>query len=270
PAYLGSLATSDASFTLLIAIATLAAARLAQRPSLLRALALWLALGLGAGNKLSPLLASMPLGALGLWLLFSDAVPRRDMPRDRLGWMLTITPLATTLIFLGCYPYFWPDPIDRTRNLFAFRVREMQAQAADWPTMAEPSRLEALRRVALNFTQRYSILGSVGSALEPALGRRPAFPPLELLAALTGVAIWWRTAFTRGLRSPAVLAFVTLGGQVAVTILGMRSEFDRYHAPMALMGAIAFGVLTGWLTPRISTRLSRRSSSRDHSSTVAA
>ena len=30
-----------------------------------------------------------------------------------------------------------------------------------------------------------------------------------------------------------------LGGQVLVTILGMRSEFDRYHVPMAILGAVA-------------------------------
>jgi hypothetical protein len=38
-----------------------------------------------------------------------------------------------------------------------------------------------------------------------------------------------------------------LGGQVIVTILGMRSEFDRYHVPMALFGAVAVAVALEWL-----------------------
>ncbi len=270
PAYLGSLATSDASFTLLVALATLCAARLAEKPTILRGLALGVALGLGAGNKLSPLLASIPLGALGCWLLFLDWQSRRDIPRDRLGWLLAATPLITTAVFLGCYPYFWPDPVDRTRNLFAFRVREMRAQATDWPVMAVPTRFEALRRVAENFTQRYSILGAVGMALEPLLGKRPAPPPLEMIAALGGIAVWWTSALRQGLRSPATLAFVTLGGQVAVTILGMRSEFDRYHAPMALLGAIALGALAGWAWPRLRDRLHGRRSTTDHDVTPAA
>ncbi|MFM9106289.1 MAG: glycosyltransferase family 39 protein [Chloroflexota bacterium] len=264
PAYLGSIATSDASFTLLVALAALCAARLAARPTLLRGLALGIALGLGAGNKLSPLLASVPLGALGCWLLLTDLRQRQAVPRDRLGWLLAATPLVTIAVFLGCYPYFWPDPVDRVRNLFAFRVREMRAQATDWPVMAVPTRWEALRRVALNFSERYSLLGGAAQALEPLLGRRIAPPPLELFAALAGVAAWGAEAARRGPRSPAALAFVALGGQVAVTILGMRSEFDRYHAPMAVMGAVAFGALAGAVLPRLAARLPRRAAAGHH------
>jgi hypothetical protein len=38
-----------------------------------------------------------------------------------------------------------------------------------------------------------------------------------------------------------------LGGQVLVTILGMRAEFDRYHVPMAVLGAVAAAVALEWL-----------------------
>jgi hypothetical protein len=41
-----------------------------------------------------------------------------------------------------------------------------------------------------------------------------------------------------------------LGGQVLITILGMRSEFDRYHVPMALLGAVAAAVALEWLAWR--------------------
>ena len=47
--------------------------------------------------------------------------------------------------------------------------------------------------------------------------------------------------------SPRALALAVLGGQVLVTILGMRSEFDRYHVPMALLGAVAAAVALEWL-----------------------
>jgi hypothetical protein len=263
PPYLGSLATSDASFTLLIALATLAAARLAERPAAGRMILLGVLLGLGTGNKLSPLLTAVVLGAFSGVLLLHDALARRAFPRDRLGWLLATTPIIATAVFIGCYPYFWPDPVDRVRNLFTFRMREMQAQATDWPVMAVPSRLEALRRIALNFTERYSILGGLGWAVEPVIGRRITPPPLELAAAIAGVGVMGANAFHRGLRSPAMLVFVTLGGQVAVTVMGMRSEFDRYHAPMALLGAVAFGALAGAMLPLVAAGLRRSRATPD-------
>jgi hypothetical protein len=48
-----------------------------------------------------------------------------------------------------------------------------------------------------------------------------------------------REALRTGWLSAPMLALAVLGGQVMVTILGMRSEFDRYHLPAALLGAVA-------------------------------
>jgi hypothetical protein len=36
-------------------------------------------------------------------------------------------------------------------------------------------------------------------------------------------------------------------GLAAVTILGMRSEFDRYHLPIGLLGVIALVTALDWL-----------------------
>jgi hypothetical protein len=47
--------------------------------------------------------------------------------------------------------------------------------------------------------------------------------------------------------SPRALVLAVLGGHVLVTILGMRFEFDRYHVPMAILGAIAAAVALEWL-----------------------
>jgi hypothetical protein len=58
------------------------------------------------------------------------------------------------------------------------------------------------------------------------------------------------SAIRAGPYSPSMLALAVLGGQVAVTILGMRSEFDRYHLPMALLGAISAAVMLHWIAVR--------------------
>jgi hypothetical protein len=55
------------------------------------------------------------------------------------------------------------------------------------------------------------------------------------------------SAVRDGPYSLRALVLAVLGGQVLVTILGMRSEFDRYHVPMALLGTVAAAVAVEWL-----------------------
>lgn len=254
-AYIGSIATADAAFGLLIALAALAAARLGRRPTVAAALALGVALGLGGGAKLSPLLVAPVVGALGAVLLGLDALRRRGIPRDRLGWLLASVPFVALVVFVASYPYLWPDPIGRTRNLVEFRTGEMQAQATDWPVMAVPTRIEALRRIGVNFSDRYSVAGVVDRAGQALGGRAFGFAAFDLLAALAGLLLWTATALRRGPRDPAALALLVLLTQVAVTVGGMRSEFDRYHVPMALLGAVAIGLLVAAVVPRLQRAL---------------
>ncbi|MCC7025029.1 MAG: hypothetical protein IT338_19515, partial [Thermomicrobiales bacterium] len=115
----------------------------------------------------------------------------------------------------------------------------------DWPVMAVPTRLEALQRVALNFTERFNLIDAISDWVFGA----PAPLPLraaEFVVAATGIAVMTAGAIRAGLSSPRMLALAVLGGQVAVTILGMRSEFDRYHLPMALLGAVSATVMLEW------------------------
>jgi hypothetical protein len=51
-----------------------------------------------------------------------------------------------------------------------------------------------------------------------------------------------RDALRAGWLSAESLVLAVLGGQVIVTILGMRAEFDRYHLPAALLGAVGMCV----------------------------
>lgn len=248
--YVGSLATSDAVLGLLVALAALAGAALAARPSWPRAALLGGLLGLGASAKLSPFFVSLPLATLGAALLIAAAIRARRVPsprRDPLPWALIALPLVAAATFVASYPYLWPDPIGRTGNLFAFRIREMAQQSADWPVMAVPTRGEALRRVGVNFDERFSILGGLAAAA----GLRGRPPAIELLLAVAGGVVLLGLAVARGGRSPTALVLLVLGGQVAVTVVGMRSEFDRYHVPMMLLGATAIGGVVGETLPRL-------------------
>ena len=241
--YIGSIAMSDALFGLSIALAAWAAAVLARRPTPARAILLGALLGLGGATKLSPLVVAAAISAGGVLIWAARAVRhRRLVARDAtpaiIGLLVGITAITT---FVASYPYLWPDPIGRTRNLFAFRAEEMAAQSSDWPVMAVPNRVEALRRVNVNFTERFSLSAAVFTRLGrdqgPLLVRQA-----EFLIPVAGVVIMAGMAIRDGPRSPRCLVLAVLGGQVLVTVLGMRSEFDRYHLPMALLGAVAAAV----------------------------
>jgi hypothetical protein len=298
--YLSSLATSDATFGLLIALSALAAAWLAARPSWPRALLLGVLLGFGGATKLSPLFVAAPVAGLGALLLglrwwgcwtergsrdaargnggvatgeAGDAPSRPDgwvarhvalggAASARLGLMLVAVPAIAVATFVAGYPYLWPDPVGRTEKLFEFRVREMRSQATRYSGLAVETRTEALQRVGEVLGTRYSTGSRLVADLGARFDRDWQAPPLDLPLALVGAELFVVLAVSRGLRSEYALVAVVLGGQVAITIMGMRSEFDRYHIPMLVAAAVCIGVLVGqgwlavqrtpaWLTTRI-------------------
>ena len=248
--YIGSIAMSDALFGLLIALAAWAAATFARRPSWGRAVLVGVLLGLGGATKLSPLAVAAGLSAAG-GLAFAIAAMRRRLASDEAAYAVRSVAIgvAAVLTFIVSYPYLWPNPIAHTGHLFAFRVEEMAAQSSDWPVMAVPNRVEALRRVNVNFTERYNLSGSL-IALLGRPGTASMVRQLEFLISLLGLVVMAGVAVRDGPCSPRAIVLAVLGGQVLVTILGMRSEFDRYHVPMALLGAVAAAVALEWLAWR--------------------
>jgi hypothetical protein len=245
--YIGSIAMSDALFGLLIALAAWAAASFARSPTWGRASLLGVLLGLGGATKLSPLAVAAGLSAAGVLIFAVTSIRRRRVALQEASYAArgVVISIAAVLTFVASYPYLWPNPIDHTRHLVAFRVEEMDAQSSDWPVMAVPNRAEALRRVNLNFTERYSLSASViswfgGTATQ--LVRQ-----VEVLIASLGIVLMTGLAVRDGPYSARALVLAVLGGQVLVTVLGMRSEFDRYHVPMAVLGAVAAAVALEWL-----------------------
>lgn len=241
--YIGSIAMSDALFGVLVALAAWAAAAFARCPSWGRAILVGVLLGLGGATKLSPLVVAAGLSAAGILLFFLATIRHRRFARREAAYAVhgLVIGIAALFTFIASYPYLWPDPIAHTRHLFAFRVEEMAAQASDWPVMAVPNRVEALSRVNLNYTERYNLSASLislaGGPTSASLVRQVEFAiPVLGIILMTGLAI------RDGPYSPRALALAALGGQVLVTVFGMRSEFDRYHVPMALLGAVAAAV----------------------------
>jgi len=243
-AYISSLATADALFSWLLVLAALAAAGFAARPRWPGAILLGVMLGLGGATKLSPLVTAVAPAGLGVVLIGWSWWRARAWP-DRYALGLVAAPLVALLTFVAVYPYLWPDPIDRTVALFTFRAREMQTQGSDWPSLAVPTRTEAFRQVGFTLGTRWDATRRAGEAGLARLGIDASLPTLDLPLALIGLEVLLVLAVRRGLRSPTMLVLLLLGGQVAITIAGMRAAFDRYHVPMVLLVALCAGVLVG-------------------------
>jgi hypothetical protein len=204
-------------------------------------------LGLGGATKLSPLAVAAGLGAASVLIFAVATLRRRRFAYQEASYAARgiVISVAALLTFIASYPYLWPDPIAHTRHLFAFRVEEMAAQSSDWPVMAVPNRVEALRRVNLNFTERYNLSASLISLVGGPTA--PLVRQVEFVIPVLGIVLMAGLAARDGPYSPRALALAVLAGQVLVTVFAMRSEFDRYHVPMALLGAIAAAVALSWL-----------------------
>jgi hypothetical protein len=248
-----SIAGSDALLILLIALATLAAYRLAERPTWGRALVLGVVLGLGGAAKLSPLLVALPLAGLGGLLLLQGWRHRRLAKvtpggyEDRLGWHLLAIPLMAYAIFVASYPYLWRAPVENTYNIFAFRAIAMELQAGVWSNVAVDSRAEALRRVGITLGTNFSSSGWLSAELDQRRGIdwRERAHGIDLALALVGAMLLVASVVRRGLRSGSALAAIVLGGQAGVTVLGMHADFPRYHLPIALAVTVCVGIVAG-------------------------
>lgn len=244
-------AWSDPLLMLLIALAAVAAYRLADRPTWPRAILLGALLGLGGATKLSPLLLALPLAMLGVIFLLARWPRRRSTvrPPERLGWMLLALPLIAAAVFVAVYPYTWTDPIDHSLNLFEFRAASFRTQAVTFPPAKVEGVADAFRRVGDELGARFSATGRIVDAIErhAGIGLPDAWRDngLDLALAVVGLELLLVIVCRRGLRGAHAVAALILGAQAMIVILGMGVEYARYLLPVLLAEVVGIGVVAG-------------------------
>ncbi|MBA2278360.1 MAG: glycosyltransferase family 39 protein [Chloroflexia bacterium] len=243
-------AGSDALLVLLVALAAFAAYRLADRPTWSRALLLGALLGFGGATKLSPLLVAFPLALLGGAALVARFVGTRRAgepasPPYRLGWQLLSVPVVAGAVFVAVYPYLWAAPLANSRAMLDFRRLGMDLQGEAWPHAAVETRLEAFQRVGVKLGNDWTALGRLSAQLNERFGIVWDTRGIELALAVAGLVMLGALVIRHGLWSGHALATTVLAGQAAVTILGLRADFARYHLPILLLVAVCLGVLAG-------------------------
>ncbi len=243
-------AGSDTLLALMLSLAALATAALTERPTWPRALMLGVLLGLGGATKLTPLLISLPLAIWGVAFLgglLVERQPRRAALQRALGWRLLSLPLVAWGVFVATYPYLWSNPIASTRDMFQFRADGMNLQAAIFPNTAVGSPVEAMGRVGRKLGTDFTALGRFAVWLQEETGHLVDTRGIELALAVAGGVILLGLAIGRGPHSAPMLVGLLFGAQTAMTIVGMRADFFRYHVPVLVVAAVCTGVLAGTL-----------------------
>ncbi len=249
--YLATFAGSDAVLGLTIALAGVAAYRLADRPTWGRALLLGVTIGLGGAAKLSPLGIAGPLAAIGGILLMRHLRRREGATLPGLALGLLSTPVVAGITFVVSYPYLWRDPIGNTLNLLDYRTLGMELQGSLWSGIAVETRTEAFSRIGDRLGAEWTVLGRLTAA-------NGQWPSLELALAVAGILILvWLTA-RRGITGATGLVATVLLSEAAITIWGLKADWARYHLPILLLEAVGIGILVGATTGHITRRVSRR------------
>lgn len=229
--YLSTFAGSDAALVFFIALSTLLAARLAEKPTWVRAVLLGVAIGLGGGVKLSPLGIAVALAIVGALLMVMRSDNSSRLPR-----MLLLQPIIAGAAFVISYPYLWRNPIENSLNLLRYRTMSFDLQSSLWGQVAVDSPIEAIERIWNRFaSDDWSVIGRfIGLGL-----------PLENLIAVAGIAVLVILVIRRGLASPTAMIATVMGASAVITIVGMQVDWARYHWPILLAIALCIGVVTG-------------------------
>lgn len=255
---LSTQALSDETLALILGLIFITGWSFARKPTWSRAIILGILLGLGGSVKLTPLLLSVPLAGFGIlrWLI------QRDRPARDYALKLFAQPAIAFAAFVASYPFLWPNPISRTYKLFEFRVVEMEGQGATWTNAMVDGPFDALRRFGYKLTYQHSTTKNAIQAIYDWLGIDRTAVGIDLLFGAAGlvILIWW--VARRGLWTPHAMVALLMGGQAAAIVVGMKTDFYRYHLPIIVIIAACIAVAMGvaWQQVANAYRASRRPS----------
>lgn len=238
---LSTQALSDQTLALLLALIFIAGWFFAKKPSWTSAIILGILLGLGGSVKLTPLLLAGPLAVFGLirWFVHRDAEARRY------AWMMLAQPLIAFATFVLSYPYLWPNPIARSWRLFRFRATEMDDQSAAWPETAVTGPLDSLSRFGDKLTHTHSTSQKALTQVYDWLGIDRVAVGVDFIPAAAGLVllVWW--VARKGFWTPAAMVALLMGAEAGALVVGMKTDFYRYHLPIIVVMAGCIGVSAG-------------------------
>jgi hypothetical protein len=261
---IGSQSLSDQTLLFTLGLVFLCAFAFMRRPNWPWAIALGIAFGLGGAAKLTPLLLSLAAVGIGMLVLLRFLVyPRSRAGRraDRsLALKLIMQPVIAFATFVAVSPYLWPNPILRTKNLFDFRVQEMESQGQILNNVAVTGIVNLFFRMSnrynLGYDQQTSwkIFQEINERFDTNL---TMIVGLDLMVAAAAIPFCVAIAIRYGLRSAHFLVVALLGAEAAMVIIGLRSDLYRYYLPIVLIMFICVGIMVGMVTGSLADLLRR-------------
>lgn len=241
-------AWGDAALVLFIALSALAIQAWGTRPTWRRAILVGVLLGCGAATKLSPLLLSIPLGALGGLLLIPRIRARVPRLAKRHACQLLSIPVVGLATFIATYPYLWRDPFTHLVRMFLFRLDSFESQGNAFPEARVSGLNDAMARVGGELGTAASVSGLLAPKLADVTGvSLPAWFGVnswDLAVTIIGLLLGCHLVGRWGLMSGNALAVLFLTGQAILVIVAMGVEYARYLLPLTLTVSMAIG-LTG-------------------------
>ena len=255
------IALADTTLTLTLALLYLCTIRFMRHPRWWLAIAMGVLIGIGGGNKFTPLALSVPLAGIGGLILLRAwwfRLQHREVASTsfwrlpaftHMSWMLISTPFVSLATFVFTYPYLWPDPIQRTLYMIRFRQMEMDNQYNINPHFQTNSPMESLRMT-------YDVLGNTwSSTLQIFQWLRldrigEIMSATDLWLAIVGVVLLTLVGLRKGLRSAELAIAALIVFQLATIILNMRVAFERYYLPIMFGEFVAAGITIGYITSR--------------------
>lgn len=252
------IALADTTLTLTLALLYLATIHFMRRPRWWLAISMGILIGLGGGNKFTPLALCIPLAGIGglllvrsWWFRWKQPTLKHAMfwrlpPLSHVGWMLVSTPFVAIFTFVASYPYLWPDPVRRTMYMLKFRQVEMDTQYRLNPHFQTDSPAESMQMT-------YDVLGSTWSSTLQIfqwfnLDRiADLASSLDLWLALAGIVLLTVIGIRKGLRSPELAIAALIVFQLITIILSMRVAFERYYLPIMIGEFVAIGCFIGYI-----------------------
>jgi 4-amino-4-deoxy-L-arabinose transferase-like glycosyltransferase len=259
------IALADSTLTLTLALLFLATIHFMRKPRWWLAIAIGILIGLGGGNKFTPLALAAPMAGVGGLLLLRAWWFRRQHPQvqsvsfwrlpafSHISWMLISTPFVALATFIMTYPYLWPDPVRRTLYMLDFRQMEMDNQYRLNPHFQTDSPWQSLHMT-------YDMLGNTwSSTLQMFQWLRldrvgDILSSADLWLAMAGVALLTIVGIRKGLRSAELMVAALIIFQMLTIILNMRVAFERYYLPIMFGEFVAIGCTVGYFTSRLSRR----------------
>jgi len=177
------------------------------------------------------------IAAFVLWQQKDAPTSKAGKARRILG-LSALVSVVTVVVFLGSYPYLWPNLLGRTLKIAQNRVEEMRYQSTQHPSDAIETLEQRLTIIPRRIFQDYAVFHFDGT--------RVLNVALTVLGA--GLTAWKVRAWAIGRDDdPAALVLLTFALTASVPAFLTLLDWDRYYLFPVFFSTGFIMLAIGWL-----------------------